>query len=247
MKTFMQNIYDNHDFFKEYISLRKSGITYNDFVEQPAIKSVMPNFKDRSVLDLGCGAGYFAKYCISEGASTVTGVDISKNMINLAKLENNHERIEYICKPIEELDFQKTFDLIISSLAIHYIEDYSNLIVKIKSLLKENGEFIFSTEHPIVTARNEANNWVKDVDGEKLHWAVDNYQEEGKREHNWYVEGVIIYHRTVSTLMNTLIKNGLRIEKIIEPQSNSIGLQKMPKLINEKRRPSFIVIKSSIS
>lgn len=109
------------------------------------------------------------------------------------------------------------FDLIISSLAIHYIEDYSNLIKKISGLLKKNGEFIFSTEHPIVTARKEMDNWVKDNEGIKLHWALDNYQEEGKREEHWYIDGVIKYHRTISTLINTLINNGFVLEKIIEP------------------------------
>lgn len=55
---------------------------------------------------------------------------------------------------------------------------------------------------------------------------------------------MIIYHRTISTLINTLIEHGLVLDKVIEPESNSMGLDQMPKLINEKRRPSFIIIKS---
>lgn len=240
-----QNIYDNPGFFKEYISLRDSGISYNDFVEQPAIKSVMPEIKEGFILDLGCGTGHFAKYCIDKGASKVIGVDISKNMIHRARKDNEHKKIEYFCMPIEELELpNQKFDLIISSLAVHYIENYSKLITKIRSLLKQDGELIFSTEHPIVTARKESGNWVRDDEGNRLHWALDNYQEEGKREHDWYVDGVIIYHRTISTLMNTLIENGFIIEKVIEPQSIPDGLEKMPKIVNEKRRPSFIVIKA---
>ncbi|HLR52428.1 MAG TPA: class I SAM-dependent methyltransferase [Candidatus Avamphibacillus sp.] len=240
-----QNIYDNPAFFNKYISLRESGVTYNDFIEQPAIKSAISTFKDKSILDIGCGTGQFAKYCIENGAAKVMGVDISKNMIAHAQKENGHERIDYICTPIEELELHnQKFDLIISSLAIHYIKDYSKLIVKVDSLLSKNGEFIFSTEHPIVTARNEMNNWVKDNNGNKLHWALDNYQEEGKREQHWYIDGIIKYHRTISTLMNTLIDNGFILEKIIEPQSIPAGLEQMPKLTSEERRPSFIVIKS---
>lgn len=219
--------------------------TYNDFVEQPAIKSAISTLKEKSVLDLGCGTGHFARYCIDEGSSKVTGVDISRNMIELAKKENSHENIEYICTPIEELELHnQKFDLIISSLAIHYIKDYSKLIVKVRSLLNENGEFIFSTEHPIATARKKGNHWMKDDKGNKLHWALDNYQEEGKREHDWYVDGVVIYQRTISTLMNTLTDNGFAIEKVMETQSIPSGVSKMPKLVNEERRPSFIVIKS---
>ncbi|MDM5360384.1 class I SAM-dependent methyltransferase [Peribacillus sp. ACCC06369] len=240
-----QNIYDNQIFFNEYASLRESGVTYNDFVEQPSIKSTISNLKGKSILDLGCGTGHFSRYCIENGASKVLGVDISRNMIEQAKKDNNHEKIDYMCIPIEDLDLpNQKLDLIISSLAIHYIEDYPNLIKKINGLLKKNGEFIFSTEHPIVTARKEMDNWIHDNEGVKLHWALDNYQEEGKREQHWYIDGVIIYHRTISTLINTLIDNGFVVEKIIEPQSIPTGLEQMPKLINENRRPSFIIIKS---
>lgn len=240
-----QNIYDNDIFFNSYISMRKTGVTYNDFVEQPAIKSTISSLNGKTVLDLGCGNGQFSKYCVDNGALKVTAVDISKNMIELAKKENKHDKIDYICTPIEDLEAEnQRFDIIISSLMVHYIEDYTRLIEKIVSLLNTNGEFIFSTEHPIVTARKEMKNWIIDEDGNKLHWVLDNYQEEGKREEHWYIEGVVKYHRTISTLINTLINSGLVLEKIIEPQAIPIGLEKMPKLVDEKRRPSIIVIKA---
>lgn len=74
--------------------------------------------------------------------------------------------------------------------------------------------------------------------------ALDNYQEEGMRVHDWFVDGVVIYHRTISTLINTLVEYGFTLDKIIEPQSTLAGIEQMPKSINEKRRPSFIIIKS---
>ncbi|MRG87176.1 class I SAM-dependent methyltransferase [Salinibacillus xinjiangensis] len=240
-----QNIYDNPVFFKEYTNLRKTGVTYNDFVEQPALKSVMPSLDNKTVLDLGCGTGQFAMYCIQNGASKVLGLDISRNMIDQAIKENNHEKIEYICMPIEDLELNNLkFDIIVSSLAIHYIKDYSNLVAKISQFLNRDGEFIFSIEHPIVTARKDMNNWVKDHEGNRLYWALDHYQEEGIREQHWYIDGVIKYHRTISTIINTLIDNGLVLGKMIEPQSITEGLEKMPKLHNEERRPSFMVIKA---
>ncbi|MFT4414345.1 class I SAM-dependent methyltransferase [Fredinandcohnia humi] len=240
-----QNIYDNETFFNGYSKLRKSGVTYNDFVEQPAIKSAISNLHGKNILDLGCGTGQFAKYCVANGASKVVGIDISRNMIEQATKENKHEKIEYMCTSIEDLELpNQKFDVIISSLAIHYIDDYPALIEKVNQLLTTNGEFIFSIEHPIVTARKEMNNWFKDEEGNRLHYALDNYQEEGKREQHWYIDGVVKYHRTFSTIINTLIHNGLKLEQIIEPQSIPEGLEQMPKLINEKRRPSFLVIKS---
>jgi 2-polyprenyl-3-methyl-5-hydroxy-6-metoxy-1,4-benzoquinol methylase len=52
-----QNIYDNDIFFKNYTSMRKTGVTFNDFVEQPAIKSAISSLNGKTVLDLGCGNG----------------------------------------------------------------------------------------------------------------------------------------------------------------------------------------------
>ncbi|TLS37147.1 class I SAM-dependent methyltransferase [Pseudalkalibacillus caeni] len=240
-----QNIYDNREFFEYYTNMRDTGVTANDFIEQPALKALLPVLKGKSILDLGCGAGAFAKYCIEHDAFHVTGIDISSNMINLAKEKNPDEKISYLCSPFEDLDLSgNQFDLVVSSLAIHYIKDYTSLVKKVNELLKDNGQFIYSTEHPIVTARKEMNNWAKDKEGNKLHWALDHYQEEGKREQHWVIDGVIKYHRTVSSLVNGLIDNGFALEKMVEPQSTAEGLEKMPKIVNEERRPSFLLLKA---
>ncbi len=240
-----QNIYDHPTFFNEYMNMRDSGLTYNDFLEQPAMKAELPDLFGKKVLDLGCGTGALASYCIQNGCFSVDAVDISSNMINMAMEKNPHQHITYICTPIEEFEKPKdSYDLVISSLAIHYIADYSALVKKLAIFLKYNGLFIFSIEHPVVTARKEMNNWFKNGNGERLHWALDHYQEEGDREQQWYVDGVIKYHRTISTLINTLSSNGFMIEKLIEPLPTQEGLEKLPKLKNEKRRPSFLLVKA---
>jgi 2-polyprenyl-3-methyl-5-hydroxy-6-metoxy-1,4-benzoquinol methylase len=77
-----QNIYDDPKFFEGYMNLRDSGRTYNDFLEQPAIKRELPNLKGKRVMDLGCGTGSLSKYCIEKGASSVVGMDISEKMIS---------------------------------------------------------------------------------------------------------------------------------------------------------------------
>ncbi|WP_416150710.1 class I SAM-dependent methyltransferase [Salipaludibacillus sp. HK11] len=239
-----QNIYDNPVFFKGYKSLRDSGITYNDFVEQPAIQLLIEDMDGKFVLELGCGSGAFSKQCAEAGASFVTGADISKKMIAEAKRNNNDKKIEYKCMPMEDLMLpDDTFDFIISSLAIHYIQDYASLVKKISELLKPNGIFIFSIEHPICTARKEMDNWMKDENGDKLYYALDNYQEEGRREQHWFIDGVVKYHRTVSTIINTLIDNRLIVERMIEPVATPEGLEKMPGAGGEQRKPSFMIVK----
>ncbi|WP_435921516.1 class I SAM-dependent methyltransferase [Paenibacillus sp. DYY-L-2] len=237
-----QNLYDNPQFFEMYKSLRESKITYNDFIEQPAIKKMLPDLKGLKVLDLGCGFGELAIDLIRRGAAQVTGVDISERMLSIAK---KHPQIDYFQSSMEDIEFQRhEFDLIVSSLAFHYIEDYGSLIGRVATWLKPNGFLIFSTEHPMVLAHKSQEGWITDSNGNRLHWPIDNYNEEGPRSQFWGIDGVIKYHRKISTLINGLIHSGLMIQEIDEPESTVEGLEKMPKLMSERRRPSFIIIKA---
>lgn len=80
-----QNIYDNDTFFEKYQEIRARENNYNNLLEQPNFFSLIPNLENKVVLDIGCGMGNFAAYCISQGAKHVTGIDISSNMIAHAK------------------------------------------------------------------------------------------------------------------------------------------------------------------
>lgn len=238
-----QNIYDNPKFFQMYKNLRESKITYNDFIEQPAMKRLLPDLNGLTVLDLGCGFGELAHYCIDRGAAHVTGVDLSEKMMAMA---HKHPRITYMQSPMEDTRFScNEFDLVTSSLAFHYIEDYDALVKNIAGWIKPGGYLVFSTEHPVMLSSKDQEGWVQDSENKSMHWPLDNYGEEGMRSQFWEVDGVIKYHRKLSSLVNGLIRNGLSIEEMDEPEAIPEGLEKMPRLINERKRPSFILIKAS--
>ena len=135
-------------------------------------------------------------------------------------------------------------DFVSSSLAFHYIADFQLLIKKISTALCEGGILLFSLEHPIVTANKGKESWITNEEGNYLHFAVDNYQDEGLRTQNWLVDNVIMYHRTMSTILNTLIENGLQIEKVIEPIPTEEALRNLPSLNKELRRPSFLIVRA---
>lgn len=237
-----QNIYDDPEFFEYYHRLRSTGITYNDFVEQPALMGMLPELQGRQVLDMGCGSGQLAAYMIGQGAAHVTGADISARMLSLAA---EHPKIRYIHGPMEELDFAAdSFDLIVSSLAFHYVEDYEALMDRIARWLRPAGHLVFSTEHPVTTAKHDMDGWIEDQQGQRLHYALDNYSEEGIRHTRWVVEDVVKYHRTLSTLLNGMIRHGLQIEQVNEPEPIPGAVEKMPKLVHEWRKPSFIIFRA---
>jgi SAM-dependent methyltransferase len=78
-----QNIYDNESFFNQYEQMRseEKEKNANDLIEIPNFRSLMPDVKEKSILDLGCGAGESDIYFKSLGAKYVLGTDISENMI----------------------------------------------------------------------------------------------------------------------------------------------------------------------
>jgi len=240
-----QNIYDDPIFFNGYKQLRETGSNLNNILEQPALKAALPDLQHKRILDLGSGMGHFAMYCIRKGALKVTGVEISKNMISYAKLNNRHEKIEYILSPIEDQEFlSESFDLIVSSLTLHYIKNYESIIEKVYKWLINSGLFIFTIEHPVCTAMNPMDGWIKDEVGNKLYWPIDHYGTEGKRVSRWFVDGVVKYHRKISTLVNGLLFTGFKIVQMIEPDPTQEALAQNPNLISEIRRPPFLIIKS---
>ena len=240
-----QNIYDNEQFFKGYEAIRTRKYNYNNLLEQPNFLKLVPKLNDKTVLDLGCGMGDFAFACIQKGAKFVTGIDISTKMIARAKESYQHECLQFQTIAVEDMELKAGhFDFISSSLALHYVADFDTITKKISSALCDGGVLLFSIQHPIVTANMGGIDWPIGDEGNLLHFAVDRYQEQGKRTENWLVEDVVMYHRTFSTIVNTLIDHDLQIEKILEPIPTQEVLAVAPNLQKELRRPSFLIIRA---
>ena len=213
-----QNIYDDERFYELYANLRAKSAGLNDVLEIPAFRTLLPNLNGKRILDLGCGFGDSCKWYASQGAKQVVGADISQRMIHRAERDFADAKIEYRCIAMEDADFHDgEFDLVLSSLAFHYVADFDTLIKKITRWLKPGGFLIFSQEHPIATAKKIPEGWVKNESGEKMHWILDHYHDEGIRWHHWLVQGVVKYHRTLASMMNCLMDNGLNLVRILEP------------------------------
>jgi ubiquinone/menaquinone biosynthesis C-methylase UbiE len=240
-----QNIYDNNEFFKKYEAIRARENNYNNLLEQPNFRANIPDLHGSSVLDIGCGTGDFAAFCLSQGAASVHGIDISQNMITTAQEKYNDVRLTFQQIAFEDAIMRaESIDFISSSLAFHYMADYNTIIQKISQILRKEGVLLFSTEHPIMTANKGYTDWIESDDGQVLHYAIDRYQEEGVRTQSWLVKDVLMYHRTLSTIVNTLIKNGLQIEKIIEPIPSEDAVQKLPSLAKQFRAPAFLIVRA---
>ncbi|EFA84829.1 hypothetical protein PPL_01822 [Heterostelium album PN500] len=239
----LQNIYDNNDFYNGYLSLHRSK--NGDAPEFHYIEPMLPPLKDATVADLGCGFGFFSRYCVNQGAKSVVAVDLSEKMLARAKqLHQDNEQynvIEWIRSDIGSIELATNhYQLVYSSLAIHYLEHLEPLFKRIYQALVSGGRFVFSTEHPIYSAPTDQS---FKSDGNQTYWPVANYSIEGKRETNWFVNGVVKYHRTIGTLVNLLIETGFTLNKLEEFRPTEQQLKDLPDVFSiELQRPMFLMI-----
>ena len=237
-----QDIYDDNIFFAKYSQMQRSIGGLESAGEWHILKTMFPSFAGKRVLDLGCGFGWHCRYASEQNAVSVLGIDISEKMLGRAKRDTSDPKIKYLRLAIEDIDFSaEEFDVVISSLAFHYVKNFDDVCKKVYHILSHEGSFIFSVEHPIFTAC-VGQDWCYGPQGEKLHWPIDDYQDEGLRVTRFLGEEVIKYHRTVAGYMNIVMEAGFRITSISEPIPSQDILNQDPEMRNELRRPMFLLL-----
>ncbi|MFH1802027.1 MAG: class I SAM-dependent methyltransferase [archaeon] len=207
-------IYDN--LAQSYHDLRTKdcphGWFYNEFLEMPTMLELLGRIKGKKILDFGCGSGIYAEILTKKGAK-VKGFDISKQMLAIAKQKNPELDLRHGSG--YKIPFKEKFDIVISSLVVHYLNDWNKMLKEIKRVLKRGGLFILSTGNPVTEIADTMK--VKD----KKYKVVGDYFKERTISANWEnvkcADGKIktvkirSHHITYETLLNTLIKNGFEI------------------------------------
>lgn len=233
-----QNKYDYDSFFAAYKEIPRSQKGLEGAGEWPLLKKMLPPFVGKSVLDLGCGFGWHCRHAREEGANKIIGVDLSEKMLQEARQMTSDAAITYTKGAIEEIDFPNdSFDIVVSSLALHYVQSFDAVCKKVKDVLKPGGTFVFSVEHPIFTSRSEQD-WHYDDAGNKLHFPIDRYKEEGVRNTSFLGNDVIKYHRTFSTYLQNVLTNGFQITAVEESGAPAL----IPQWKDEDRRPMFLLL-----
>lgn len=240
-----QNINDNEHFYKGYTKIRNNKLSYNEMIEMPVMKEELPDINGKMVLDIGCGMGKFIKYMLELNPKQIVGLDISNNMISYAKEHVNDEIVSFVVSDILSYETDIKFDVIVSSLAFHYTEDYEALVLKLFGMLNSGGVLLFSTEHPLTTATKQQENW-SHIESRFNHYKLDHYFEESSRPIEWLDTEVIRYHRTIGTMMNTIIDNGFIIERVIDTGNTEMSLKlwDAEDIMKVNHRPPFLVIKA---
>lgn len=231
-----ENKYDDPIFFAEYSKMNRSILGLNGAGEWHEFKKLLPNLTGKNVLDLGCGFGWHCSY-----AAKVVGIDLSYNMLNEAKKRHSAPNITYLQCAIEDYAYPANqFDVVLSSLALHYVPFFDEICKKIWHCLHDDGDFIFSVEHPIFTAYGNQD-WIYNAQHKPEYWPVDHYFEEGKRTAIFLGKSVTKYHKTLTTYCNGLLQNGFIITHLVEPMPPK-EMMDFPGMKNELRRPMMLLI-----
>ncbi|MCA0030966.1 class I SAM-dependent methyltransferase [Mesorhizobium sp. B263B2A] len=236
-----QNIYDQPDFFAGYSQLGRSVEGLEGAAEWPALRAMLPEVAGTRIVDLGCGFGWFCRWAHENGAREILGLDLSEKMLARARAASRDTGITYERADLDQLSLpQGAFDLAYSSLALHYVEDVARLFETVHRALSPGGHFVFSTEHPIYMAPTKPG-WLSDAEGRKT-WPVDQYLVEGPRKTDWLAKGVVKYHRTMGTTLNSLIRSGFTIEHVEDFCPTAEQIAARPELAEELERPMFLLV-----
>ncbi len=205
--------------------MRSGGNTSHRYLEKPAMFRALPSLRGKTVLCVGCGTGEECELLMKLGAKRVVGTDISKNLIREAK--RAFPAIEFYTRDMERLRLPAhAFDVVYSSLTMHYVPSWKQTLAQVKKVLKPGGQFVFSTHHPVrwgaetketkhhkshILGYEKIDKGKAIVYGDYLngHWIHD----------RWFGDfDVTYYHRPLSLLIRDILESGLELIDFQEPK-----------------------------
>lgn len=205
---------------------------YNTQYERPAMMQQIPlDLSGVQLLDAGCSAGWYSEQLDNRGAD-VTSVDISPEMVKYTKNLLGDDAKVLNLDLEQALPFNdNSFDWIVSSLTLHYLEDWRLVFKEFHRVLKPGGRFLMSIHHPLTDLK-----LLDDIDYFSTELIVDSWHKEGK------VYSVPFFRRSLSEIFDRL-HSYFSIERVIEPKPterfNSLEPEKYNKLMQS---PNFLIL-----
>ena len=236
-------VYDEPGVRDRYLRHRHSGTASpNVVMEEPHLLAVLGGLHGAAVLDLGCGDGSSASLTLDLGAASYIGVDGSAAMIDAAQASQDDPRAKFVHASIEELALPPaSFDLVMSRMALHYVEHLAPVLFMIRRLLRPGGRFVFSVTHPVITS------YLPVQTGPRTDWTVDDYFVRGPRERPWFGTTVTWHHRTVEDYFVAINDVGLRVKHLRECEPAAELLVANSSELARRRRVPLILLLSAVA
>lgn len=170
--------------------------------------------------------------------SDVTAIDINQQMIEFTKERINHRGKVYQADLNQPLNFleDNSFDLIVSSLTLHYLSDWNQVLAEFNRILLPKGWLLFSTHHPFMdyVLFDKPNYFVQEL-----------IEDEWRGLGNQKVK-VRFYRRPLNSMITALKNAGFAIENIVEPLPTKECQELYPQDYQKlSTKPWFLIILAS--
>ena len=128
-------------------------LPFRRYVEEHSMFSLLPDLAGRSVVDLACGEGIYARKLRQAGADRVVGVDISPEMIALAEQAEAAEAlgVRYMVADVAMVRFDEPFDIALCSYLFNYArsrDELRTLVESVHRLVRPGGWLLGATTTP---------------------------------------------------------------------------------------------------
>lgn len=147
-KSFIRQTYNTHS-ASWCERIRSGGNWAHENIEKPAMLSLLPVLSGLDILLVGCGSGEEAVSLLDKNPKSVTGIDLSENLVALAT--TFVPGATFSVMDFDDTTFAPgTFDFIYSSLALHYSHDLRRTFSELRRIVKNQGRILFSIHHPLL-------------------------------------------------------------------------------------------------
>jgi SAM-dependent methyltransferase len=175
---------------------------------------LLGDVRSKRVLDLGCGTGAAAVTLAREGA-VVIALDASAALLAKARVRAEREevKVEWRTGDLADLAFLRaeSIDVAFSAYSVAEVDDAARLFRQVQRVLKPNGPFVFSYEHPMALCIGSSG-------------AVErSYFDPGPIDVERHGERVLVHARGVGDVFTELGRAGFRVDAILEPRPDSPG------------------------
>ncbi|MDX2701313.1 class I SAM-dependent methyltransferase [Streptomyces sp. PA03-6a] len=221
---------DYTSFAEAYTSENETSLI-NAYYERPAMLALAGEVAGRRILDAGCGAGALFAALRDRGA-LVSGFDASSGMLELARRrlgEGADLQVADLGSPLPYAD--DTFDDVVASLVLHYVEDWGPALAELRRALKPGGRLIASVDHPfaIATMHREAGRAAEHGYFDTTAWTDE-----------WTLGGrtalMRLWHRPLHAMTDAFTAAGFRITAISEPDPDPAARELFPEAIAAQPR-----------
>jgi SAM-dependent methyltransferase len=225
-----------------YQARREGGDAPNELMEQDAFDQVLGNVQGLNVLDLGCGDARYGRLLVDRGCRSYLGVDASGRMTQQAERALDGTCGRVIRSRIEDFALAPAaFDVVISRMTFHWLQDLHSLLDKIWHALLPAGKLVFSVEHPVLTCCDAGR-----VEGQRRTcWVVDDYFVGGPRTVDWLGAQVVKYHRSVEEYFQSLRAVGFRVDELREATPSAARFPDASELRRRQRVPLMLLLGAS--